>query len=79
MMKPLSSGIRSSNLIFATFTNDLLIISDRLCLSVQKFCTVSVIGISVKSHIGTSLIKSSQFTHIIHTLRLTVSLGLADL
>ena len=36
--------------------NDLLIISDRLCLSALTFCTVSVIGISVKSHIGTPLI-----------------------
>ena len=34
---------------------DLLIISDRLCLSALIFCTVSAIGISVKSHIGTSL------------------------
>ena len=35
---------------------DLLIISDRLCLSALIFCTVSAIGISVKSHIGTSLV-----------------------
>ena len=33
----------------------MLIISDRLCLSVSTFCTVSVIGMSVKSHIGASL------------------------
>ena len=35
---------------------DLLSISDRLCLSALIFCTVSAIGISVKSHIGASLI-----------------------
>ena len=35
---------------------DLFIISDCLCLLVLTFCTVSVIGIAVKSHIGTSLI-----------------------
>ena len=34
---------------------DLLSISDRLCLSALIFCTVSAIGISVKSHIGASL------------------------
>ena len=34
---------------------DLLIILDWLCLSALIFCTVSAIGISVKSHIGTSL------------------------
>ena len=48
----------SSNLIFATLQskNDLLIISYRLCLSNLTFCTVSVIGISVKNHIGASLV-----------------------
>ena len=35
---------------------DLFIISDRLCLLVLIFCTVSAIGISVKYHIGTSLV-----------------------
>ena len=35
---------------------DLLSISDRLCLSALIFCTVSAIGISVKSHIGASLV-----------------------
>ena len=37
---------------------DLHIISDQLCLSALIFCTVSAIGISVKSHIGTSLYKT---------------------
>ena len=37
---------------------DMLIISDRLCLSAITFCTVSAIGISVQSHIGTSLVKT---------------------
>ena len=35
---------------------DLLSISDRLCLSALIFCTVSAIGIPVKSHIGASLV-----------------------
>ena len=37
---------------------DFLIISDRLSLSALIFCTVSAIGISVKSHIGTSLLET---------------------
>ena len=45
----------SSNLQLLQSKNDLLIISDRLCLSVLTFCTVSVIGISVKSYICTPL------------------------
>ena len=36
---------------------DLLIISDRLCLSALIFCTVSAIG---KSHIGTSLFSTAH-------------------
>ena len=56
MMKPLSCvGYCSSNLQLIQSKNDLLIISDQLCLSGLTFCTVSVIGISVKSHIGTLL------------------------
>ena len=43
-----------SDFVFATKI-DLLIISDRLCLSALIFCKVSAIGISVKSYIGTSL------------------------
>ena len=39
---------------------DLLIISDRLCLSALIFCTVSAIGISVKSHIGASLVSMAM-------------------
>ena len=57
MMKPLSCGIALTLFLqLIQSKNDLLIISDRLCLSVLTFCTVSVIGISVKSHIGTSLV-----------------------
>ena len=59
MMKPLACGMALTwflQLIQSNF--DLLIISDRLCLSALIFCTVSAIGISVKSHIGTSLITS---------------------
>ena len=41
---------------------DLLIISDWLCLSALIFCTVSAIRISVKSHIGTSLVAMSVYT-----------------
>ena len=50
-----------SDFVFVTYTKqiDMFIISDRLCLSVLIFCTVSVIGISVKSHIGTSLMNTS--------------------
>ena len=53
MMKPLASGMALA--LFIQSKIDLLIISDRLCLSPLIFCTVSAIGISVKSHIGTSL------------------------
>ena len=37
---------------------DLFIISDWLCSLVLTFCMASAIGISVKSHIGTSLLKA---------------------
>ena len=56
-MKPLACGMALT--LFLQFIQskiDLLIISDRLCLSALIFCTVSAIGISVKSHIGASLI-----------------------
>ena len=43
---------------------DLFIISDWLCLSVLIFCTVSAIGILVKSHIGTSLIGIALYQYI---------------
>ena len=48
----------SSNLVFATFTMQrwfVYYIRSVVCLSVLTFGTVSVIGISVISHIGTSL------------------------
>ena len=35
---------------------DMFIISDQLCLSVLIFCTILAIEISVKNHIGTSLV-----------------------
>ena len=57
MMKPLAC--RMALTLFLQFIQskiDLLIISDRLCLSALIFCTVSAIGISVKSHIGASLL-----------------------
>ena len=57
MMKPLACGMALT--LFLQSKIDLLIISDRLCLSALIFCTVSAIGISVKSHIGTSLVSSS--------------------
>ena len=56
-MKPLACGMALT--LFLQFIQskiDLLIISDRLCLSALIFCTVSAIGISVKSHIGASLL-----------------------
>ena len=56
MMKPLACGMALT--LFLQFIQskiDLLIISDRLCLLALIFCTVSAIGISVKSHIGASL------------------------
>ena len=57
MMKPLACGMALT--LFLQFIQskiDLLIISDQLCLSALIFCTVSAIGISVKSHIGASLV-----------------------
>ena len=41
-----------------------LIISDRLCLSVLTFYFISVIGISVKSHIGASLVRVAMCNSI---------------
>ena len=57
MMKPLACGMALT--LFLQFIQskiDLLIISDWLCLSVLIFCTVLAIGISVESHIVTSLV-----------------------
>ena len=49
-----------------------MIISDRLCLSVLKFCLYRLIGISVKSHIGATLTEIWLHTYTeygcIHTL-----------
>ena len=57
MMKPLACGIALTLFLhFIQSKIDLLIISDWLCLLVLTICTVSVIGISVKSHISTSLL-----------------------
>ena len=59
MIKPLACGM--ALILFLQLIQskiDLFIISDWLCLPVLTFCTVSAIGISVKSHIGTSLILS---------------------
>ena len=57
MMKPLACGMALTLFLQLIHSKiDLLIISDRLCLSVLTFCTVSVIGISVKGHFGTSLV-----------------------
>ena len=62
MMKPLACGMALTLFLQLIQSNiDLLIISDRLCLSALTFCTVSAIGISVKSHIGTSLSQTSNF------------------
>ena len=56
MMKSLACGMALTLFLQLIQSKiDLLIISDRLCLSALIFCTVSAIGISVKSHIGTSL------------------------
>ena len=54
MTKPLACGMALT--LFLQLIIELFIVSDRLCLSVLIFCTVSAIGISVKSHIGTSLL-----------------------
>ena len=57
MMKQLASGMAQTLLLKLIQSKiDMFIISDQLCLSVLIFCAVSVIGISVKNHIGTSLI-----------------------
>ena len=57
MMKHLACGmVLSLFLQHIQSKIDMFIISDRLCLSVLIFCTVSAIEISVKSHIDTSLL-----------------------
>ena len=57
MMKPLACGMALTLILQLIQSKiDLFIISDRLCLSVLIFCTISAIEISVKSHIGTSLV-----------------------
>jgi len=48
---------------------DIFIISDRLCLSVLIFCTVSAIGILVKSRIGTSLAATAGWLENLHSFR----------
>ena len=60
MMKSLACGM-ALTLFLQLIQNkiDLLIISDRLCLSALIFRTVSAIDILVKSHIGTSLINTT--------------------
>ena len=58
MIKPLTCGMDLT--LFLQLTQrkiDLFIIWDRLCLSALTFCTVLAIGISVKSHISTSLLE----------------------
>ena len=56
MMKSLACGMALTLFLQLIQSKiDLLSISDRLCLSALIFCTVSAIGISVKSHIGASL------------------------
>ena len=54
MMKHLACGMAQT-----LCKIDMFIISDQLCLSLLIFCTVSAIGISVKSHISTSLLKTA--------------------
>ena len=57
MMKPSACGM--GQILFLLLIQskiDMFITSDQLCLSVLIFCTVSAIGILVKSHIGTSLV-----------------------
>ena len=61
MMKPLACGMTLTLFLQLIQSKiDLLIISDRLCLSALIFCTVSAIGILVKSYIGTSLVLLSH-------------------
>ena len=56
MMKPLACGMAQTLFLQLILSKiDLFIISDRLCLSTLTFCTVSATRISVKSHIGTSV------------------------
>ena len=67
MMKPLACGM-ALTLFLQLIQNkiELFIISDRFCLSVLIFCTVSAIEIMVKSHIGTSLVITSTYV-LIHS------------
>ena len=63
MMKPLYIACGMALTSFLQLIQrkiDMFIISDRLCLSVLIFCTVSAIGISVKSHISISLVMGSN-------------------
>ena len=57
----------TSNLILVTFTgySNLLIISDRLCFIGFNILYISAIGISVKSHIGASLILYNLYFQLI--------------
>ena len=64
MMKHLACGMALTLFLQLIQSKiDLLIISDRLCLSALIFCTISAIGISVKSHIGTSLVNFCRAGH----------------
>ena len=59
MMKHLACGMAQTLFLQLIQSKiDMFLTSDRLCLLVLIFCTVLVIGISVKSHIGTSLLYS---------------------
>ena len=56
MMKHLACGMALTLFLQLIHSKiDMFIISDRLYLSALIFCTVLVIGISVKNHIDTSL------------------------
>ena len=62
MMKSLACGMALTLFLQLIQSKiDLLSISDRLCLSALIFCTVSAIGISVKSHIGASLLLNNLY------------------
>ena len=72
MMKPLACTMALTLFLQLIQSKiDLLIISDQLCFSALIFCTVSAIGISVKSHIGTSLMPRHFYLYtwkLYHTL-----------
>ena len=73
MMKSLACGMALTLFLQLIQSKiDLLIISDRLCLSALIFCTVSAIGISVKSHIGTSLVPMCKHLLLLYQLANTV-------